>query len=68
MHRATHRDYWQCPKCHTELLRHTEDYDYDVTCSVCAKSMRLIVREAPDDAIKLLAHTAMGLRALPEQS
>jgi PHP family Zn ribbon phosphoesterase len=45
-----HVDTWYCARCPQTQFEMTTDYDYDVSCFRCGKTMTLLVRsqEEPD--------------------
>lgn len=44
-----HTDWWRCDRCQVTQPRITDDYDYEMTCALCGKAMKLVERIPGDE-------------------
>jgi hypothetical protein len=57
-----HTDWWRCDRCQIKQPRITEDFDYELSCPICGKAMKLLSRTPEDeDETEVRRLSAIGL-------
>lgn len=46
-----HTDWWRCDRCQIKRVQITDDFDYELSCPICGKAMKLVSR-TPDEEMR----------------